>query len=73
VSFKPHRESAEAARTAAVAANLPNVRARELRSADAYDALAVRDENIAARAETREAEAAARKVINDADDEQEGE
>jgi hypothetical protein len=69
VTYKPHRESADAARTAAAAADLPNVRDRELRSADAYDALAARDEHIAARAETRQAEAAARKVIADAEDE----
>lgn len=68
MSFKPHRESAEDARVAAAAAHLPNVRARELRSADAYDALAQRAEHVAARAGTRKVEATARKVIDDAQD-----
>jgi hypothetical protein len=62
---KSHRESANDARTAAASAELPNVRERELRSADAYDALAKRDEHVAAKSKTRQDEAAARKIIAD--------
>ena len=67
--MKSHLESADAARTAAAAAELPNVRDRELRSAKAYDALAARDEEIAAWAGTREAEAARRTLIADGEEE----
>jgi hypothetical protein len=66
VTTKPHRDNADAARTAAAASDLPNVRERELRSAAAYDELAARDAFVANKAQAREAAAAARKSINDA-------
>jgi hypothetical protein len=57
---KSHRNSAEDARTAAAASDLPNVRERSLRSADAHDAEASRQETAAANLKVREAEIVAR-------------
>lgn len=53
MTFKSNRENAELAQTAANSATLENVRLREQRSADAYAALATRDERIAAKAAGR--------------------
>ncbi|MEG3178254.1 hypothetical protein U1872_18580 [Sphingomonas sp. RB3P16] len=50
MTFKSNRENAELAQVAANSATLDNVRLREQRSADAYAALATRDERIAAKA-----------------------
>ena len=50
VTFKTNRENAELAQAAANSATLENVRIREQRSADAYAALATREERIAAKA-----------------------
>lgn len=50
MAFKTNRENAEIAQAAATSATLENVRIREQRSADAYAALATRDERIAAKA-----------------------
>ncbi|WP_242137408.1 hypothetical protein [Sphingomonas sp. TREG-RG-20F-R18-01] len=50
MTFKSNRENAELAQSAANSATLENVRIREQRSADAYAALATRDERIAAKA-----------------------
>ena len=50
VTFKSNRENAELAQAAANSATLKNVRIREQRSAEAYAALATRDERIAAKA-----------------------
>lgn len=57
-----HRCNADAARVAAAETELPNVRARHLGSADAHDAVANREEKIAASLKSRQAEAAARKA-----------
>lgn len=54
--FKSNRENAELAQAAANSATLENVRLREQRSADAYAALATRDERIAAKAAERSTE-----------------
>lgn len=59
MSNTSHREKADAARAAAAASDLPNVRERELRSAGAYDGLAERDERVAAASGKRQAAAAA--------------
>ena len=59
---KPHRENAEAARSAAAASELPNVRERNLRSARAHDAVASQDEDAAANLKVRQAETAARRI-----------
>jgi hypothetical protein len=66
-----HRSSADDARTAAAASDLPNVRERELRSADAHDAAATREETTAAKLKVRQAETAQRRAsgINADDDE----
>lgn len=48
--FKTNRENAKIAQAAATSATLENVRIREQRSADAYAALATRDERLAAKA-----------------------
>lgn len=48
--FKSNRENAELAQAAANSATLENVRIREQRSAEAYGALATRDERLAAKA-----------------------
>ncbi|WP_138995716.1 hypothetical protein [Sphingomonas sp. PAMC 26621] len=50
MTFKSNRENAELAQAAANSATLENVRIREQRSAEAYAALATRDERIAAKA-----------------------
>ena len=49
MTTKTNRENADAAQAAATEATLENVRVREQRSADAYAALAVRDERMAAK------------------------
>ncbi|MGZ2411974.1 hypothetical protein ACUXST_001395 [Sphingomonas sp. F9_3S_D5_B_2] len=66
-----HRSNADKARAAAAASNLPNVRERELRSADAHDAAATREENSAAKLKVRQAETAQRRAsgINADEDE----
>jgi hypothetical protein len=71
MSNKSHRSSADDARSAAAASDLPNVRERELRSADAHDAAAAREEVTAARLKVRQAEIAQRREsgINADDDE----
>lgn len=53
MTFKSNRENAELAQAAADSATLENVRIREQRSAEAYAALATRDERIAAKAAAR--------------------
>lgn len=58
--FKSHRTSADEARLAAAASDLPNVRQRNLRSAGAHDAEALRQEAATANLQVREAEAIAR-------------
>jgi hypothetical protein len=50
MAFKTNRENSEIAQASATSATLENVRIREQRSADAYAALATRDERIAAKA-----------------------
>ena len=50
MSFKTTRENAEIAQAAATSATLENVRIREQRSADAYAALATREERLSAKA-----------------------
>ncbi|WP_354292740.1 hypothetical protein [Sphingomonas sp. PvP055] len=50
MAFKTNRENAEIAQAAATSATLENVRIREQRSANAYAALATRDERIAGKA-----------------------
>jgi hypothetical protein len=62
LTIKPHRENAEAARSAAAASELPNVRERNLRSARAHDAVASQDEDAAANLKVRQAETAARRI-----------
>ena len=62
MTIKPHRENAEAARSAAAASELPNVRERNLRSARAHDAVASQDEDAAANLKVRQAETAARRI-----------
>lgn len=57
---KTNREAADDARAAAASSNLANVRDRNLRSAEAYAALADREEFVAAKARARIAEAADR-------------
>ena len=57
-----HRDNANAARATAAASNLPNVRARHLRSAEASDALADMQERAAAQSRARLSEAALRKA-----------
>ena len=68
---KSHRESADEARAAAASSDLPNIRDRHLRSADAHDAAASRQEATAARLKIRQADAAERKAagVNVDDDE----
>jgi hypothetical protein len=66
-----HRDNADAARDAAAASTLPNVRFREMRSADAHEAIAVREERAAAKLKVRQAETAERKAsgnFNEEDD-----
>jgi hypothetical protein len=55
------RDLAEAARKAAAATTLQNVREREIRSAEAYEAIAERTERVSASSNRRQAEAAVRK------------
>lgn len=57
---KSHRESANEARTAAAETALPKVRDRHLRSADAHDAAAEREEKSAANSKLRQADSAER-------------
>jgi hypothetical protein len=57
-----HRDNADAARTAAAASALPNVRDREMRFADAHEAMAMRGERTAAKLKVRQAETAKRKA-----------
>ena len=57
-----HRINANAARAAAAASDLPNVRERHLRSAEASDALADMQERATAGAKARLSEAEARKA-----------
>lgn len=63
-----HRTHAATARATAAATNLPNVRERHLRSAQASDAIAEVEERAAAGSKTRLEEAAIRKAISDSDD-----
>jgi hypothetical protein len=56
VSDHTHWNSAAAERVLAEASQLPNVRARHLRSADAYEAMAAREERTAASKKAREAD-----------------
>lgn len=65
MSVDSHRDRADAARTAAAASELPNVRARNLRSAEASNALAARAEAAAATLKVRQAESARRKAVGD--------
>jgi len=57
-----HRSNAEDARAAAAASELPNVRERHLRSADAHDAAATREEQNAANHKRRVEEGEARRA-----------
>ena len=59
---KGHRRSAEAARAAAEETDLPNVRARHIRSAEAHEAAAAREEVTAAKLKVRQQETAARRA-----------
>jgi hypothetical protein len=61
LSSNTARDLAEAARKAAAATTLQNVRERELRSAEAYEAMAERTERVTAGSNRRDAEAAMRK------------
>jgi hypothetical protein len=76
LSNNSHRGSADAARAEAAASNLPNVRERHLRSAQAHDAAAAREEKSAASLKRRQAETAARRAeqpsAEDIDDALEG-
>jgi hypothetical protein len=62
VSNKSHRENADAARADAAASILPNVRERHLRSADAHDAAAAREEKTASSLKRRQEETAIRRA-----------
>jgi hypothetical protein len=66
LSNKGHRSSAEAARAAAADTDLPNVRARNIRSAEAHEAAATREEDAAAGLKARQAETAARRAAEKA-------
>jgi hypothetical protein len=69
VSNKSHRQNADAARADAAASELPNVRERHLRSAEAHDAAAAREEKGAASLKRRQEETAARRADRpDSDD-----
>jgi hypothetical protein len=75
MSNKSHRGNAEAARADAAASDLPNVRERHLRSAQAHDAAAAREEETAANLKRRQEETATRRAerpnaddIEDADE-----
>lgn len=63
-----HRTSAEAARAAAAETDLPNVRARNIRSAEAHDAAANREEETAAKLKVRQEETAARRAEQTGDE-----
>jgi hypothetical protein len=63
VSNSSHRNNAETARADAAASDLPNVRERHLRSAQAHDAAALRDEKSAASLKRRQEETAARRAL----------
>ena len=62
-----HRTNAATARATAAASDLPNVRERHLRSAQASDAIAEIEERAAAGSKARLDEAAIRKAINASD------
>lgn len=62
MSNASHRSNADAARSAAAASDLPNVRERELRSAAAHEAAATRDERNSAKLKVRQAETALRRA-----------
>ena len=69
MSNRSHRDSADAARADAAASDLPNVRERHLRSAQAHDAAAAREEKSAASLKRRQEETATRRALRpDADD-----
>ena len=68
MSRNSHRDNADTERTAAAATKLPNVRARHLRSAEAHDAVADREERGSASYKAREAQAAERKADKADDD-----
>lgn len=57
-----HRDSADTARADAAASELPNVRARNLRSAEAHDAVAAQEEKSASSLKARISETAARRA-----------
>jgi hypothetical protein len=65
LSSNTARDLAEAARKAAAATTLQNVRKREIRSAEAYEAMAERAERVAVGSNRRGAEAAMRKSAKD--------
>ena len=69
---RSHRNSADEARTAAGASELPNVRERHLRSAAAHDAVALLEEQTAANLKSRQATTAARRArgLDDAADDE---
>jgi hypothetical protein len=71
VSDNLHRRGAEAARAAAAASDLPNVRERNLRSAEAHEAAALRGEKTAAKLKVRQAETAERRAAGVRADEDE--
>lgn len=60
MSGNSYREKAKSERVLGEATKLPNVRERHLRSADAYDAIAAREEHTSAFRRGRDDEAAAR-------------
>ena len=62
MAYNSHRSNADAARTAAAASDLPHVRERNLRSANAHDAAAAREEETTASLKVRQAETAARRA-----------
>jgi hypothetical protein len=62
MSNKARRDSADAARADAAASELPNVRERHLRSADAHDAASAREEKGAASLKRRQKEIALRRA-----------
>lgn len=62
MSNNVHRTNAQTARDAAAATDLPNVRERHLRSAEASDAIAAIEERAAANSKVRLDEAAVRKA-----------
>jgi len=71
MSDNSHRDRADAARSEAAETNLPNVRKGNLRSAEAYEAMAAREETSAAKLKVRQDATAARRAaaVNADDDE----